>query len=197
MTGQIKLFDAVEQFIAVRQATCAPTTAYNDASVLRRFAKSVGDIQVRHIKETHVERWFFGERGLRLTVKEPSSFNNYRKRLNAFFTFCARKGWLRTDPLMNVKARPVLRRERLRLSPRELLALLDFAPNPRDRVYLAINLNTGLRANEIVGLRVGDVDLDAGELRVTITKTAEQDLMPITIDLDRNFASGSSGTSPS
>lgn len=133
MADQVKLYDAVEQFVAMRHATCAPTTALNDASVLRRFAKSVGNIQVRHLNESHVDRWFFGEKGLKRTLREPSSFNNYRKRLNAFFTYCARKGWLRTDPLMNVKARPILRRERLRsvnrLSPHRSTLSHDYEPH--------------------------------------------------------------------
>ena len=37
---------------------------------------------------------------------------------------------------------------------------------------LAIAANTGLRANEIANLRIGDVDLDALDLTVRITKSA-------------------------
>lgn len=183
----IKLADAVEQYIAQRKANCAPTTAMNDASVLRRFAKSVGDIQVRHLTPAHVDRWFFGEKGLVATLGEPSSFNNYRKRLVAFMRYCAQRGWLRMDPMINVRVRKVLRRERLRLTARQMLTLLDLATNPRDRAYLAVNVNTGLRASEIVDLRVRDVDLAGGELHVTILKTLEEDTMPITEDLDKEL----------
>jgi integrase len=185
---QIRLNEAVEQYLAQRRANCAPSTALNDAYVLHRFAKSVGDIQVRHLAPHHVDRWFYDDkRGLAATLKEPSTINNYRKRLVAFFRYCAQRAWLRTDPMVNIGVRKVWRRERLQLSASQMVSILDLAPNPRDRVYLAINVNTGLRASEIVALRVRDVDLAAGDLRVVIYKTTEEDTMPITIDLDREL----------
>nr|MBA2497957.1 tyrosine-type recombinase/integrase [Acidimicrobiia bacterium] len=181
-TPHITLGEAAEQYLAQRKANCAPSTASNDASVVRRFVKHVGNIQVRHLAPKHVDAWFFGEKGITPTVKEPSSFNNYRKRINTFMGYCAKRGWLRTDPMVNVRVRKEFRRERLHLTAREMLGLLDLAESPRDRAYLAINVNTALRASEITGLRVGDVDLDQGELHVTIVKTAEEDSMPITED---------------
>jgi integrase len=180
----VTLSEAVQQYVDLRYATCAATTASNDASVLRRMVKAVGDIQVRHVTETHIERWFFSEEGLQKTVHEPSSFNNYRKRLVRFFRFCSMKGWLRTDPMIHIRARRVPSKERQRLDAGGLLRLLETTANPRDRAFLAVAINTGLRSNEIARIRVGDVDLDGGWLLANISKTAEQDTMPITSDLD-------------
>jgi integrase len=178
------LSEAIDRYLAYRRANYAKTTAENDASILRRWEKTVGDIQVRNLRTHHVDEWFFGDSGLRRTLTKPGSFNNYRKRLNSFVTYCHKAGWLKGDVMMNVRPQREMRRERLQLTVRELDALLDLARNPRDRAYLAININTALRASEIVGLLVGDADLEKGRLAVTVYKTHEQDNMPITSDLD-------------
>lgn len=81
----------------------------------------------------------------------------------------------------------VTKRERLRLSPAELIRLLECTGHPRDRAVLALAMNTALRASEIAGLRLGDVDLDGGWLTVRITKSAVEDLMPVTLELDHEL----------
>ena len=78
-------------------------------------------------------------------------------------------------------------KRRLQPSPAQMLAMLDHTDNDRDRCFIALATNTGLRAGEIVRLRVADVDLDQGLLRVVITKSGTEDLQPITLDLDREL----------
>lgn len=52
---------------------------------------------------------------------------------------------------------------------------------------LALAANTGLRASDVTGLRLQDVDLERGELRVHVHKTGRLDHLPITADLDREL----------
>lgn len=78
----------------------------------------------------------------------------------------------------------MLRRERLQPGPRKLLDLLDVAATPRDRAYIAVGINTALRSNEMLRIRVRDIDLAAGSLFVTISKTNEEDVLPVSADLD-------------
>jgi integrase len=61
--------------------------------------------------------------------------------------------------------------------------MMDNAGDPRDRALLAAAINTGLRANEIARLKVGDVNLDTLTLRVWISKNQVEDDMPVTSDL--------------
>jgi integrase len=181
----ITLFEAVERYLDQRRVNYAKTTYENDMSVLKRFAKATGDIQLRNLTHEHVDRWWLS---IQKTVKEPASLNNYRKRLNLFFLYAARAGWMRGgDPLINIKVRKVMRRKRLQLPPDALIGLLDLAETPRDRAFLATAMNTALRASELVALRVGDVDLRSGRLAVTITKTAEEDEMPLTLGLQNEL----------
>ena len=78
----------------------------------------------------------------------------------------------------------IRRKVRLQPPPATLLRLLDAAENERDRAYMAAAINTALRANELLALTIGSVDLEGGWLHVVITKTQEEDLVPITSDLD-------------
>jgi integrase len=188
------LHEAVEEYVLMRTARKAATTAANEAFVVRRFAASLGDIQVRHLRPQMVADWFYGIDGVmnphltrdrkhRAPIK-ASTHNYYRTRLAGFFRFCTQRGWLKVDLLMHVDPLPVPQTKRQQPAPHVLLGLLEVADNARDRAYLALAINTGLRASEIVALRVGDVDLDSGYLAVVIRKTGDVDDQPITQDLD-------------
>jgi len=59
---------------------------------------------------------------------------------------------------------------------------------------IAAACNTGLRASDLVALRVGDVDLERGYLRVAILRTGGLDWLPITATWTQNSAVGSPGT---
>jgi integrase len=190
-----RLSEALAKYQDMRRARYAAPTTKNENFVLSRFLDWYGeDVQVRHLRVSRVEEWFHGPDGLRArhvtrdgVEREPiqeSTYNFYRSRLNSFFDFCTTNGWLKQDPLVHVTPLPIPRKKRLQPLPRVLLGMLDAAENARDRAYLATAINTALRASEINRLRVGDVDLAAGDLKVWISKSKEEDLMPISSDLD-------------
>lgn len=179
----------------MRRSRYAPTTVKNDSFVLRRFVDWYGeDVQVRHLKAARVEEWFYGVAGLRAPhttrdgVARPavqaSTHNYYRSRIKSFLAFCNTSGWLRQDLLVHITPMPVPRKQRLQPTPAVLLAMLEQAASGRDRCYLATAVNTALRASELNRLCVSDVHLDAGHLRVWIAKSQQEDLMPISSDLD-------------
>lgn len=189
-----RLTEAVEDYLNYRSARFATTTVEQEGYVLRRFAAAIGDIQLRHLRAERVTEWFYGTGGLmqahvtrdrrsREPIK-PSTHNFYRSRLASFFKFCTQRGWLRDDPLAEIQPMKEISRVRLQPSPPLLLAMLDAAASGRDRAYLAMAMNTGLRANEIVRMRFGDVDLDSGSIMVRVSKTHEEDSFPISADLD-------------
>ncbi len=194
-----RLAEAIDDYLRYRRARFAETTVQQERYVLRRFQAEIGDIQVRHLRAERVTDWFYGEGGLmqpHITRHRrsrdpvlPSTHNYYRNRLASFFRFCAQRGWLRDDVLREVTPMTSVRRERQQPSPAILLAMLDAAANPRDRAYLATAMNTGLRSNELVRLRIGHVLLDAGSLLVLISKTSEEDKLPISADLDEELRS--------
>lgn len=130
--------------------------------------------------DRYMERYF---NRLRPPAYAPSSFNNYRQYLNGFWTYCRGRGYVDTDPMQHVDPLKVPRRVRLQLSADELLRMLETA-SPRDRIALAIGMNTGLRAGDITALKVGAVNLAAGTIHAYIHKTKKEREIDITAELD-------------
>lgn len=180
-----RLSDALAQYLQIRSAHVAPSTLANDQALLRKFCREVGDPQTHLLTAQHVELWFVGE----AARQKASSYNKVRTRVRGFLDFCTRRGWLTSDPLAEVRTRRVPQADRLRLSRAQIRALIECTDNPRDRAMLATACNTGLRASDLVALRVRDVDLDAGVICVVIKKTGDVDRLPITSDLDSELRS--------
>jgi len=69
------------------------------------------------------------------------------------------------------------------LSPDEVLRLLDAAPPPRDRVLLQVAYGCGLRLNELLQLRVSDIDSARMVVHVRQGKGAKDRLVPLSLRL--------------
>lgn len=175
------LMKAADEFYETRATYLAPTTLANETSVIRTFVRGIGEQRQCHtVTQRQVELWFAAE----AKRQAASSYNKVRSRVTGFVQFCQRRGWIESDLMGEIRALRVVKRERMRLNPAELLALPDSTTNERDRILIAIATNTALRAGSIVSIRVGDVDLANGSLRVTIHKSSMQDDLPITAALD-------------
>lgn len=178
------LSDAIDEYLDLRRRKKAKSTLVNEESILRRFLACVGNVNTRTLDQHHFEKFFYDGEDPLVDKLAPSSFNQARSRVTGFVTWLeGRRYTSRRALLDNVDHQKVVNRERMRLSATELLTLLDLADHPRDRATLAIAMNTAARANEITGIRVGDVRLDEGLIRLDISKTGKEDHRPITADL--------------
>lgn len=188
-----RLHETVEEYIAFRRARVAATTAKNEAFVLRRFAAWYGNVQLRHMRAERVGEWFFGPTGLLAhhvtrdrRERGPitaTTANYYRIRINSFFVWATKRGYLKQDLLAEVEPLPVTRRVRLQVDPETLLSLPRHTMNQRDAAFVGLLINSGLRAGTATSLRVGDVDLVGGSIRVRISKSHLEDVFPVTADL--------------
>lgn len=195
--GHKRLHEAVEDYLRYRKAKYSATTVANESYVLRRFAAWVGDIQLRHLRAERVADWFYGKHGLmdRHVTRDgvhrepitPSTHNFYRSRLASFFRFALWRGWIKDDLLREVDPMRAPKRQRLQPPPHRLLALLEEAENDRDRAYLATAMFTGLRTSEITRMRVGDVNLAGGVIAIVRSKSDEEDVANITVELDQEL----------
>lgn len=200
---QKRLAEAVTDYLTYRERRhFAASTCRQDRVLLTRFVHDIGDLQLRNLTPDHLSSWFYGDGGVmsqhdwRGRSKShthgsiaPATHNVYRTRLSTFFRFCSVRGWIRKDLLQEVQAIPVPKRIRQQPPPNVLLQMVEEAGNPRDRVYLAIAVNTALRTNEICRIKVGDVNLAQGTLHAVISKIHIEDELPITADLDRELRS--------
>lgn len=175
------LTQALDEFLEIRETYVAKATLINDRSLLRRFVREIGATrQVHTLDRRTLELWFAKE----AARQKGSSYNKVRMRAGNLLQFCHRRGWLPEDPMTEVRPKKILKRERLRLSPAELLELPEYATDPRDKAFIITAINTAMRSGEITSLRIRDLDLTNGSLRVRIHKSQQEDVLPITAELD-------------
>jgi site-specific recombinase XerD len=106
----------------------------------------------------------------------PSSVAGFVRGLRAFSAWCAAEGLVAEDPLRRLPRPRVPSRLIATLGPVELERLLAVASR-RDRLIIALLLDTGLRLSELAGLRMGDL-LPDGYLRVR-GKGGKERLVPL------------------
>jgi len=99
------------------------------------------------------------------------------------FRFALRENRIDVDPMENLKPPRAFAPLPRYLSAGQVEALLE-APDPRqpigvrDRAILEVLYATGLRASELVALRIGDVDLQVG-IVTTLGKGRKERLVPL------------------
>ncbi len=179
------LSDAIADYRKFRMSEGkAKNTLRQDRSILTRFLTTTGNIYVENITEAHVTE-FMSQMAV---TRAPASLNLDLTILRTFFEWCRRtKRMPRShDPMVGRKGPKVVRRERQRVHVSKFPALLDAAGDrhPRDRIFIALGLYTLSRVSEIVTMKVGDVDLDAGYITSTVWKSSKMDRLRISRDLD-------------
>lgn len=175
---------AIGRYLEIRAAKVSDNTFKNDAVALQHLVRVLGDrLPLEEFTRELCDDVFFAAGGL-ATKMSPTTFAAYLSRMRQFSKNAAAYRWIPGDPLGGMQApRRPAPKDRQRLTPEEMLALVEVARSPRDRAALAIAINTGLRGSEIASIRIGDLDLDAGYMDVLIEKTGDRDRMPITADL--------------
>ncbi|HYC76990.1 MAG TPA: tyrosine-type recombinase/integrase [Planctomycetota bacterium] len=121
--------------------------------------------------------------------KRATSVNALRSSLRTFFAYANAAGWTPTNPAR------LLRRARTGTPPPRamtdadrdrMLATLAAGEGPlarRDEMLVRLLLGAGLRIGSALGVDVGDVDLDRGELAVRTAKGDRPDTVFLSSDL--------------
>lgn len=104
--------------------------------------------------------------------------------LKAYYKFLLRVGSIRVNPLAGHRSLKVAKKAQLPFSEKEVRGVLDELEFPsgfsglRDRLIIELFYATGMRRSELIGLKVADVDLKAGELRV-LGKRNKERIVPL------------------
>lgn len=110
--------------------------------------------------------------GIRAPVSKPRSVGRLVASLRRLYRFALREGRIDIDPTQQLGSPKIPRSLPKSLSEDEVEKLLN-APDAeqllglRDRAMLETLYATGLRVSELVALKVGEVSLDMGVVRVT------------------------------
>jgi integrase len=180
-----ELSPAVEAYLRHRRSQdYSKATLRHDQQVLKRFMAINGNIWCHAIKDLHVNRHFEEVS----KTRAPSSMRNDHATLHQFFRWCRHTGRMPvdSDPMFGRRQPKVQQRERNRIPVGDFARLLDTAEakERRDRALVAVLLYTLMRDSEVTSLRVRDVDLGGGWIRATVHKTRDEDMVPISEELD-------------
>ena len=124
--------------------------------------RSVAAIRREHVEAYIVdllERW------------KPATANNRFRALQQFFKWAIEEGEITKSPMANMDKPKVPETRPPVLTNDELARLIATAEGNtfvqrRDMALLRVLIDTGARAAEVMNLKVGDVDLDLGKVRV-------------------------------
>lgn len=151
-------------------------------------ATLLGFVDVMHQRAVHtpaavtdddVAVWWAGQQ-----LYARSTRSTRLSQVRTFLSHCRRRGWIgEADPTWRIgerKPRPALRN---RLTPLELIGLLDVADEPRDRVLMALLENLAARNSDVATLRIKHLHFEDECIDVYVDKTDEPVRMPMTLDL--------------
>ncbi|WP_346356284.1 site-specific integrase [Azotosporobacter soli] len=166
-----------EEFILMREAEVSKFTVGSIRNTLKQFlAFCDGTV---------------AEKGLKLKVlqflagKGNEHYNKQLQAIRGFFRYCVEEGQLSDDPCISVKYKP--HTSRIVQHNEEVIRRLLDAPNKatwaglRDYTAMVLFLDTGVRPNELVQIKLGDFDFGNGYLylRESITKTRQKRTVPL------------------
>ena len=98
---------------------------------------------------------------------DRSSINRKLSSLRGFFDFVMTQSDLKSNPFSHVRS--LKKKEDLPgfLTPEEMIDLIEFTTDPRDRAVLELLYSTGIRAGEVETMNCMDVDMASGFILVT------------------------------
>ena len=172
-TKSISIEAAASLFMADRKAQgMAAGTIRFYAEKLRNFYRwttGAGVALLSDLSSLDVRKYFayLSERGY-----APNTQNLEGRAVRAFLRWCIAESLTTADPLRNVKIPQPPKEVKPALQPRDIQAMLATA-DARARAMILVLLDTGVRSREFIDLNSGDVDLNAGTVRVRRGKTGK------------------------
>jgi integrase/recombinase XerD len=136
----------------------SPRTVKTFRSLLTRFLEFVGERRISEVTTWDVDAFLAK---LRASGYEERSIYTAAVAVKRFMEYLGLRENLRGFELP--KRPSELPRY---LTPEEVQAMIDAAGNLRDKLVVSLLYCTGMRVSELVGIRVSDVDLEEGSIRV-------------------------------
>jgi integrase/recombinase XerD len=140
-------------------------------------------------KRLQTRERLIGRGTIKIGVKN-STIKTYWSKLNSFFEWLQKKGYLKSNPFMNIKKPPQPRYEDSRALKDEevdkiIAAAILKATSPlslrREIAMISLLFYTGLRRGELVSLQIKDIDLEKGRLtiRAETSKSKKTRIVPM------------------
>lgn len=159
------------------------------------FLKFNPDIEsVDEVSTTHLERWLYDGRIKRNWTAD--TFLNYYKGIKVFLDWCVKKGYISENPILPIEKPKLEKKLPKRISIQDAMKLLEFSFHKkyryrfeayRNRAIISTFIYTGLRAKELLDLRLCEVDTDNNVLSVVAGKGKKDRVVPMSSKLKVYF----------
>lgn len=115
---------------------------------------------------------------------KATTINTRIRALKAFYSFCYRNGYIKSNPTKDIHSLKTRKPMIETFSVEQIESLLKACDlrtfiGVRDYTILMLFIDTGIRANELIGIRVEDVNLKEGTILIRNTKTYFERTVPI------------------
>jgi integrase len=137
-------------------------TIVHYTDTLKHVTATFGELRVSEIREAKVAPWIAQLRGRGLSVRRV---NALLRVLKMVLKLARRRGLVREDALVDVRLSKPPKRIVDPMDPEEITAFLAECP-PWWHPYFAVAFGTGMRPNEEIALKWGDVDWHRGSVRI-------------------------------
>ena len=167
------------QYLKLERGLATNTLASYERDIID-FTKSAGVKQSSKISPAVVSRYVDS---LSKAGRKPTTIARKISSLKQFFKYLQESGVIRDNPASSFAAPKIARYHPHYLSPTEvesiLIAIDTSKPNgTRDRAILELLYGSGLRISELINLKMGDIEFEAGFIRV-VGKGNKERLVPL------------------
>lgn len=148
-----------------------------DLRIFRAFLEREFDVTlVEAVEERHIEAYiqYLGQ----VRRLQPRSQNRYVTSIRSMYHFAAKKRLIKNNVLLYVENVQYERRERDYLTEEELYRLFDEIHHPIAKVGVLMLAYTGLRISELLNLRLTDLDMSNGVIKV-LGKGSKERIVPL------------------
>ena len=151
------------------------------------FLKAFPEIKsVDEVTTTRLQRFLYDGRIEKNWT--AATFITYYKGIKVFLDWCVKNGLLEKNPIDAIEKPKLEKRLPKRISKQDAMKLLDFALNKqyryrfeafRNQAVIATFIYSGIRANELLCLRLKDVDLENNVIFVRLGKGNKDRVVPM------------------
>ena len=150
-----------QQYLTARSGELLAITRSSARSTLLIFATSYGNRPLDKLGQAAIRRWLAQRSGLK-----PSTMATQWSQVSTFLDWLVRKGKIRVNPMLDMKAPRRPRTEPRTIEPGDITAILTAAPDARARAIVMLEWGMGARRVEVHRVNVEDWSRRGGVMRL-------------------------------
>ena len=175
---KVRLGALCERYTELHLPVLKPRTRANYVTHLAVLKAHFGeDRYVDELRKAHVAG-FISE--LKKAGLKTPTIRRYLATLSSLLSFAERSGWVLQNPILHLDKRAIPEAQpRTRFLSRDEYRRLLAASSPHLRPLIEMAVETGMRLEELLSLKWEQVDLDRREVRLTVTKSSQPRVIPL------------------